>query len=274
MLQRAIALNPRIGNIWTRYDMTGFALVMLGRDAESIDWTRRALAADPENTPLIRHYQYRRLAVAYARSGQLEAARAALAEATRLWPFATVRSVFPGDPSSEADVAQIRRYQDGLRAAGLRDHADPDADFGVPADRVLHAEPGGLTPTTLPGAATITTGALRTLLAGRPPVVLDTGTFWWGRSLPGAVVLWPAGVGGSFNDATQQRLRVVMQALTGGDLSRPVVVVGFNSEFFDGRNLALRLTALGYTGVMWYRGGREAWEVAGLPEMETGRRTW
>ena len=31
-------------------------------------------------------------------------------------------------------------------------------------------------------------------------------------------------------------------------------------------NLALRIAALGYTKVYWYRGGREAWEVAGLPE--------
>jgi hypothetical protein len=30
--------------------------------------------------------------------------------------------------------------------------------------------------------------------------------------------------------------------------------------------LALRLVALGYTNVNWYRGGREAWEVAGLPD--------
>jgi hypothetical protein len=36
------------------------------------------------------------------------------------------------------------------------------------------------------------------------------------------------------------------------------VAVGWNSERFDGRNLALRLVALGYKHVDWYRGGREA----------------
>jgi hypothetical protein len=56
-----------------------------------------------------------------------------------------------------------------------------------------------------------------------------------------------------------------MQMLTNGDRSRPIVVVGFNSERFDGRNLAIRLAALDYRNVYWYRGGREAWEVAGLP---------
>jgi rhodanese-related sulfurtransferase len=59
-----------------------------------------------------------------------------------------------------------------------------------------------------------------------------------------------------------------MTTLTGGDLDRPIVAVGWNSERFDGRNLALRLVALGYKNVQWYRGGREAWEVAGLPEAE------
>ena len=62
--------------------------------------------------------------------------------------------------------------------------------------------------------------------------------------------------------------------LTTGDLNRPIVAVGFNSERFDGRNLALRLVALGYAHVYWYRGGREAWEVAGLPETDMAVQDW
>jgi hypothetical protein len=65
-----------------------------------------------------------------------------------------------------------------------------------------------------------------------------------------------------------------MQALTKGDLSTPIVAVGWNSERFDGRNLALRLVALGYTNVHWYRCGREAWEVAGLPETPVDVQDW
>ncbi len=72
----------------------------------------------------------------------------------------------------------------------------------------------------------------------------------------------------------QDRLRKKMLSLTKGDLSTPIVAVGFNSERFDGRNLALRLVALGYTNVYWYRGGREAWEVAGLPETEVDVQDW
>jgi rhodanese-related sulfurtransferase len=83
-----------------------------------------------------------------------------------------------------------------------------------------------------------------------------------------------AGLGGSYTDATQDHLRSKLHELTAGDLSRPVVAVGWNSERFDGRNLALRLTTLGYTRVYWYRGGREAWEVNGLPETDVDVQEW
>ena len=93
-------------------------------------------------------------------------------------------------------------------------------------------------------------------------------------SIPGAVGLKFAGLGGSFTDESQDRLRSKLHGLTGGDLSRPIVAVGWNSERFDGRNLALRLVALGYKRVYWYRAGREAWEVAGLPETEVHPQDW
>ena len=83
-----------------------------------------------------------------------------------------------------------------------------------------------------------------------------------------------AGWGGDASDSLQDHLRRKMQALTKGDLSTPIVAVGFNSERFDGRNLALRLVALGYTQVYWYRGGREAWEVNGLSETGVDVQEW
>ena len=62
--------------------------------------------------------------------------------------------------------------------------------------------------------------------------------------------------------------------MTSDDLSTPIVAMGWNSERFDGRNLALRMAALGYKQVYWYRGGREAWEVAGLPEADLAPQDW
>jgi rhodanese-related sulfurtransferase len=83
-----------------------------------------------------------------------------------------------------------------------------------------------------------------------------------------------AGLGGSFTETAQARLGGKVRELTAGDLNQPIVAVGWNSERFDGRNLALRLVALGYANVYWYRGGREAWEVAGLPETDLTVQDW
>jgi Rhodanese-like domain len=117
------------------------------------------------------------------------------------------------------------------------------------------------TPTTVPGAQTVRTPDLVKLLEQRKPLVLDAVN--WGQSIPGAIGLWGAGIGGRLSDEYQDRLGRKMKRLSHGNKGVPIVVMGFNSERYQGRNLALRLVALGYTNVYWYRGGREAWEVAG-----------
>jgi adenylate cyclase len=274
MIEAAIRLNPRSGFNWSRYENMGSALLLLGRDEESIVWNQRALAANPNNDADTRAQLNVRLAAAHARLGQLDEAHRAIAEANRIWPYDTVRSHFPQDPSSRVYVEQIERFQAGLRIAGERDHAEEDADFGVAPDDKLHADLAGLTPTTVPGATTIRTAELDRLLADRKPIVIDPLMFSWGRSIPGAVGLNRSGWGGSTSDARQDRLRRKMQELTKGDLSKPIVAVGWNSERFDGRNLALRLVALGYAQVYWYRCGREAWEVNGLREAAVDVQDW
>jgi TolB-like protein/Flp pilus assembly protein TadD/rhodanese-related sulfurtransferase len=274
LIKTAMRLDPRGTFAWSRYQNLGWALLLLGRDEEAIVATQHALAANPNNAPLLLAEFNLVLAAAYARLGELDEAHHAIAEANRIWPYSTVRGHWPRGSTNPVYVAQLERYQAALRLAGHRDHADENADFGVPPDTTLHREFGGLTPTTAPGATTIRTAELQRLLAGRKPVIIDTASYWWHRSIPGAVALRGAGWGGSMSDAMQDRLRHKMQALTKDDLSTPVVAVGWNSERFDGRNLALRLVALGYTQVYWYRGGREAWEVNGLPETEASEQDW
>ena len=213
------------------------------------------------------------MAAAYALIGHSNEAKQALAEAGRLDHFATARSDVQWF-GSEAAITQTRRYQEGLRIAGLRDHADEDADFAVTPDLQLRRVIQGYTPTTAPGAITIRTNDLASFLTQSKPIVIDTLWDALGRSLPGAIGLLGSGIGGTFSDATQARLRSKFADLTKGNTSLPIVVVGWSSERFDGYNLALRLVALGYTKVYWYRGGREAWEVAGLPETEFDMQDW
>jgi adenylate cyclase len=128
------------------------------------------------------------------------------------------------------------------------------------------------TPTTAPGARVIRTADLGQFLQQRKPLVLDVNG--WGKSIPGAIALWGAGIGGTTSDPFQARLGHKMQELTHGDRGVPVVTMAWNADRFSGRNLALRLVALGYTNVIWYRGGREAWEVAGLSEAEVVVQEW
>jgi TolB-like protein/DNA-binding winged helix-turn-helix (wHTH) protein len=266
-------LNPRSVYKFSRYRHMGFAALMLGRDQDAILFLRKSLASHPEAAAAHR-WTYRALAAAYARTGRMDEAKRSLSEGDRLWPYFTVRGVYPEELSSPVYVQQIRNYQAALRLAGARDHADEDADFGVPADGALRSEIVGRTPTEAPGVATIRTAELVRLLADAHPVVIDSASNSWGRSIPRAVGLNFSGLGGSFADEAQDRLRRKMAELTGGNLNQPVVAVGWNSERFDGRNLALRLATIGYTQVYWYRGGREAWEVAELPETELAMQDW
>ncbi len=274
MLETAIRRDPRSARNYDLYAQMALALQNLGRLQESIVWNQRALAAAPSSYTSMRAQYNLRIAAAFARLGSFREAHRAIVEANRTWPYDTIRSHSPGNPAKPVWVRVVETYQLELRAAGHRDHADEDADFGVPADSDLRQDYAGWTPTLVPSARTIRTAELKEFLDERKPIVIDPLLYFWGRSIPGAIGLENAGHGGNTSDAVQDRLRKKMQLLTKGDLALPIVAVGWNSERFDGYNLALRLIALGYTNVTWYRGGREAWEVAGLPETQVDVQDW
>jgi TolB-like protein/DNA-binding winged helix-turn-helix (wHTH) protein/tetratricopeptide (TPR) repeat protein len=271
-LQQSIRRHPRNPSIFTRYRLIGYASLFAGQYDDSVQWFGRALAANPGDDPVSRSSAYASMAAAQALGGHIEEARSSAVEAERLNPRLTVRSRFPFNLNSPAAFAQVASMREGMRLAGIRDHADEDADPGLPSDDRLQPSNEAPTPTTAPGVHTIRTPDLTQLIQQRHPLVLDTTN--WGQSIPGAVGLWGAGIGGSTSDHFQERLARKMQQLTGGDRTMPVVAMGFNSERYQGRNLALRLVALGYTEVYWYRGGREAWQVAGLPEAELVLQDW
>jgi TolB-like protein len=271
-LEQAISINPRNANNTTRFRVMGYALLLSERYDESIEWFRRSLAANPGDSAVARGGVYAAIAAAQALAGRLAEARLSTAEAHRLSPALTVRGHFQFEVRNATAMAQVAHMRDGLRLAGLRDHADEDADFGLASDNVLHADYAAPTPITAPGAQTIRTPDLARLVEQRKPLVLDTGRV--GQSIPGAMGLSGAGIGGSLGDEFQDRLARKMLQLTGGDRSVPIVAMGFNAERYQGRNLALRLVALGYTEVYWYRGGLEAWQVAGLPDAELTMQDW
>jgi PQQ-dependent catabolism-associated CXXCW motif protein len=161
-------------------------------------------------------------------------------------------------------IAQRRHFVDGLRHAGLRDHLDEDADSMVPSDATLRPFETLTSPSpmTVPGGKTIRTSDLEKLLAERKPLVLTTASA--NPSLPGAIFVDQFN-SGSLDDFWQARLERMMHELTGGDLDRPIVTFAYTINRWHSRNLALRLIALGYKEVYWYRGGWEAWNAHDLP---------
>src|SRR5262249_45724397 len=249
-----------------------YVMLLLSRDEEAVVWAKRA--ANPGPPARWRATMFLVQAAASARAGDLIAARRALTEAHRLWPLDTVRTRYLEGPASPAHKVKYAQYQDALRLAGYRDHAEPDADYGVPADDRLQEDLVGLTPMTVAGATTIRTTDLEALLTARRPMVVDTMLYSWGHSIPGAIGLPGSGRRGDLSGPMTNRLGRKLRQMTKDDLSVPIVAMGWNCERFDGRNLALRMAALGYKQVYWYRGGREAWEVAGLPEADVALQDW
>ncbi|MGC1408150.1 MAG: FlgO family outer membrane protein [Acetobacteraceae bacterium] len=279
VLERAIRLDPvsptnRFMHLWA-----GFASLLLQRDEAAPALLQQALVGGAVASPAWQHRCYLYMASAQALLGKLQEARDALAEANRLWPFATVRGLPPtvcgprGRPPASFRN-QIEHIKEGLRLAGLRDHAVEDADFGVAPNSELHTDLFGYTPTSVPGAATISTGAVAALQKEGTAILIDVALESWGWSLQGAVGLQGMGCGNAFSETRQHRFESKIRGLTRGDLSVPIVTFCTNSERFTGYNLALRLVALGYTNIYWYRGGREAWEVAGLPETPIDVQDW
>jgi len=277
LLHRSIRLDPLSPNHRFSCHFIGQALSLLYRDAESIEWQQRALAATVEVSPAWRARCYLLMAGAHAHLGQALDAQRAVLEANRIWPHMTVRTFAPLGPLRAADatlLVQVSRVREALRLARLRHHAEEDADFGVVEAGEVRTDLIGWTPTLVPGATTIRTDDLACLLARQKLLLIDVALGSWGRSIPGAIGLQGTGHGTGFSDDLQNRLSRKIQDLTKGDLSAPIVTFCVNSERFTGYNLAVRLVALGYTQVYWYRGGFEAWQVNGLPEAELSVQEW
>ena len=145
--------------------------------------------------------------------------------------------------------------------------AQEDRDEGVPPTAGLRLEAHSApTPIVIPGATRILTEALRTRLAGaEPPVLFDVLGGELHDSLPGAIWLPGAGQGRGFDDAVQIQLAKLLELATGGNRKRALVFYCASKSCWLSYNASLRAVRLGYTQVLWYRGGIQAWLDAGEP---------
>ncbi len=141
-----------------------------------------------------------------------------------------------------------------------------EQDFGIEPVRELHSGPmHGPTPTRIPGGLVVTTEALFMTLQKNPQGILIFDVLGGNAILPGAVAAAPASQPGSFNDQTQQEFGKFLQQATNGNKAQPILFYCQSPQCWMSYNAALRAINLGYSQVLWYRGGIEAWQMAGLP---------
>jgi adenylate cyclase len=277
LLERTARLNPLSADRDVIYVTLGRLLLVLGHDAEAIGWLERALHVSEqmppskiaerepgdyviENTKLF-------LAIAYTFTDRLDDAHTILASAMssqRTMDF-TVRSFLNRIPryfDSERQ-AQERRLAEGMSRAGLRDHLDETTDFRIAETPYLRNQNmDAPTPLTVPGGTTIRTGDLVRLLPSKPLVLTKTPA---NPTIPDAILV-NFGDPGTLNDEWQTALGNLVGEATNGDKKHPIVVFSYSINHWHARNLAVRLIALGYTNVYWYRGGWEAWDSHDLPK--------
>lgn len=276
LLERTARLDPLAASRQAIYLALGRMLIMLGRDNEAIEWLQRGMdvyrgmtatqVADRELWDTVIEDTKMTLAAADALAGRLDDAHAMLASAMssdRMMDF-SVRFFLISIPAyfDEHRQEQERRIADGLRRAGLRDHLDEQADFHIASGGYLRDKLYGPTPVSVPGGTTINTEDLVRLLASKPLVFATTAE---SPTVPGAILVnLPSS--GSLTDEWQAALEKLASIATNGDKQRPIVTFAWCVNRWPSRNLALRLIALGYTNVYWYRGGWEAWDAHDLPK--------
>jgi rhodanese-related sulfurtransferase len=179
-------------------------------------------------------------------------------------PNVSPRTTEPGGNRPAAAQDASLAGPSGHAASGIQDLETQD--FGVePTDR-LRGEPlRGPTPVRIPGALVVTTGALKAMYeqGAQPFLVFDV--LGGERGLPSAQNALPAGRPGSFDDRNQRDFGTYLRQVTQGRTDVPLVFYCKDVYCWMSYNAALRAVRLGFTNVLWYRGGIDAWEKAGLP---------
>ena len=150
-----------------------------------------------------------------------------------------------------------------------------EKDWGVsPTSRPKGAPFHAPTPTSIPGGRVIKTMELHGLLSANSEVlVIDVLDSKERTTVPGAH--WMSGGGSApFYAAEKSRFTTALDALTGGNKTRPLVFLCFNAECWLSYNASLYAMEAGYKDVLWYRGGTSAWSGASLPLKRPRVVTW
>jgi rhodanese-related sulfurtransferase len=171
-------------------------------------------------------------------------------------------------PFYEEEQAQTAGLLKTLKAPApeviQKEREEPGA--GTPTTLRTGQQVSGMTPKALEGIQRWDTAMLAQALTQTDrPVLIDAAAA--GPMLPGALSLMHSGL--AFEDAKMDadyadRFRQMLLAAA-PSLNQPVVFYCASSACWLSVNAAMRARQMGYTQVIWYRGGLLAWTQAGMP---------
>lgn len=158
----------------------------------------------------------------------------------------------------------------GNDAELVRMEAVERKNMGVAPKSTLHEGPmHAPTPSSIPGGRLVTTREIvemvRRTRGDRNIAPRSFDILGGNERLPGALYAAPAGQAGSFDDNNQREFGQFLQGVMQGRKDLPMIFYCASSQCWLSYNAALRAINLGYTNVLWYRGGLEAWKQARLP---------
>ena len=152
-------------------------------------------------------------------------------------------------------------------------YADEDRDFGLPpSDAPITSGFHRDTPLRVPGARTVNTNEVKSLLKAKPaPIVIDV--YGETESLPGAVYLKGFGLYRPVMGRIT-KTRAVLDPLIGSDRNRGIIFLCVSVRCWHSYNAAMFALEAGYTDVMWYRGGLTSWKSAKQKTAVPQRIVW
>ena len=251
-LRTVLQLNPDAIRGKPRLALLSQVYLLQGRYTDAIETGNQALAGDsaPQaGAEAMGRAEYVRLMImaATALGGDVDGARAQYAAYRAIWPHRSAWRVAAMSQRRVAALPGFARFISGLTQAGMPMYADRTGVDAAGSETV----DGDFAPTpeVIDGATTVDTRAVAALIARGGSTVLDLGR---GTAAPaGAIKVVQQGNGLGSLDAPP-------------DKHVPIVVMG-DGMFGSAPVHAVRtMVRGGYTRVMWYRGGEEAWAEAGL----------
>ncbi len=264
-IEASLRMDPEGPHSKQRYQRLGSIQLFAGHYADAIASLQIASAGDvtpaPGDGSWGRLERVRLMLVAaQALLGDLDGAHARYASYSATWAHRSVWRIGALVPKTLAALPGFEKFRTALLQAGMEPFAEETEDDHVAPSRTpLTGGDFAPTPLLVPGANTIATAALQTLLQGGGPVlVIDLGT---GTAVINHAVWGDNTARNAGDDAFVDR---EASSFLDHFPHAPVVIMADGAYGVTSYNAALHLAARLGRQVYWYRGGEEAWAKAGL----------